>query len=1095
MSTQVINMERYASDITVDSGHIDGSSRKRVKIGEVDVKEFQPGSIIKIRLENFVTYELTEFNLSPSLNMIIGPNGSGKSTFVCAVCLGLAGRPEYIGRSKKVEDFIKNGQDRSVIEIILKNSDRVEGISEVHLDTKTIKITRVIMRQKKKSDYMINDRSVPESTVKKLISQINIQLDNLCQFLSQERVEEFARLKSDKLLVETVRSIDPKLLETLDLLKDLQTEEIDTQKDVQVKTQRLEELKSEKEKLEDSVRAFKEFEKKKNEVEIHTQLLPYVKVKDHKEKLQTFRRDYEEAKKQLKSLLKDKKPFSDAKKSLVRNVEDTDVKREAKEEEFKKAKMKVKKLFDELGTIKDDIIKKKNQNDYYKGRTKKLRTAIEETKQDIKEKQESLDQIELPDPNIFDELTSQRNNLIRQEAEINDRLLEINSKASAISHEMKTIQGQAETRSRSLNTSDRIGVLDQNDDLRDVKDAVQYIRSKPEMMSKVLEPPIMAVSVTNPRMAPYLAQCVDYNTCKAFTIIDSQTYELFSNDILKQFKVNLRELTYTDLTPPMPIDELKSLGFDGYLSDFVTGDSRVINMLSQFSKIHMIPVSVRQLSPDQLKALTVPNYKGEIKFKRIIHGNRIVDIKRSSYGAKQIFSVDSNIKDTKFYQVSTMSVEQSSRIKSDIQLLKNKYKEKQVVLDNLSREKNDEKSKRSNITSESDILGKKAYYMNEIRKNHSMAKVVIDSLETKLNQLRHEAKKDVTQKIKEVEAQISKQLNRESELVRSMVSIMNDVNQCQKELVTSEIYYFEAYNLDISMNDVIGFFNEREEELKKEYESKKQFIKEMRDTPEFQSWMQQIRSYNEQTRETLNDYAEKYESESNFTLKFIKNTIAKLESEISMLNNDESAIIIMGQVKKELESLDLVLPQQVGKLNTIREQVYSNRTELEPILDEIVQNISKSFARLFINVGSAGTVNLEKPHLFSDWKIKIMVKFRDVSQLKQLDSHTQSGGERAVSTVLYMIALQEFTTAPFRVVDEINQGMDPRNERIVHKAMVENACAENTSQYFLITPKLLTNLYYHENMRIHCVMAGSWIPSPIEKPEMVHFGQTSNYVF
>lgn len=48
-----------------------------------------------------------------------------------------------------------------------------------------------------------------------------------------------------------------------------------------------------------------------------------------------------------------------------------------------------------------------------------------------------------------------------------------------------------------------------------------------------------------------------------------------------------------------------------------------------------------------------------------------------------------------------------------------------------------------------------------------------------------------------------------------------------------------------------------------------------------------------------------------------------------------------------------------------------------------------------------------------------------------LDSHRQSGGERAVSTIFYLMALQSLARAPFRVVDEINQGMDPRNERCV----------------------------------------------------------------
>ena len=33
----------------------------------------------------------------------------------------------------------------------------------------------------------------------------------------------------------------------------------------------------------------------------------------------------------------------------------------------------------------------------------------------------------------------------------------------------------------------------------------------------------------------------------------------------------------------------------------------------------------------------------------------------------------------------------------------------------------------------------------------------------------------------------------------------------------------------------------------------------------------------------------------------------------------------------------------------------------------------------------------------------------------------QSGGERSVATVLYMLALQELSSSPFRCVDEINQ--------------------------------------------------------------------------
>lgn len=95
--------------------------------------------------------------------------------------------------------------------------------------------------------------------------------------------------------------------------------------------------------------------------------------------------------------------------------------------------------------------------------------------------------------------------------------------------------------------------------------------------------------------------------------------------------------------------------------------------------------------------------------------------------------------------------------------------------------------------------------------------------------------------------------------------------------------------------------------------------------------------------------------------------------------------------------------------------------------------------------------------------------------LQRLDQHRQSGGERAVSTIFYLMALQSMAQAPFRVVDEINQGMDPRNERMVHERMVEVACREHTSQYFLITPKLLSGLRYDERMRVHTIVSGEYV--------------------
>ena len=79
------------------------------------------------------------------------------------------------------------------------------------------------------------------------------------------------------------------------------------------------------------------------------------------------------------------------------------------------------------------------------------------------------------------------------------------------------------------------------------------------------------------------------------------------------------------------------------------------------------------------------------------------------------------------------------------------------------------------------------------------------------------------------------------------------------------------------------------------------------------------------------------------------------------------------------------------------------------------------------------------------------------------------------------MALQQSAISPFRIVDEINQGMDPRNERLIHKLIVHAVAPQNTnmaaykshgSQYFLITPKLLLDLEYAEHTTLLCVLNG-----------------------
>lgn len=84
-----------------------------------------------------------------------------------------------------------------------------------------------------------------------------------------------------------------------------------------------------------------------------------------------------------------------------------------------------------------------------------------------------------------------------------------------------------------------------------------------------------------------------------------------------------------------------------------------------------------------------------------------------------------------------------------------------------------------------------------------------------------------------------------------------------------------------------------------------------------------------------------------------------------------------------------------------------------------------------------------------------------------------------MSTILYLIALQGVTVTPFRVVDEINQGMDPANERKVFEQLVVASCKEGTPQCFLLTPKLLPDLPFTQDITVLNIFNGALISDTV----------------
>lgn len=70
---------------------------------------YKSGSIVRVKMLNFLTYDECEVFPGPKLNVVIGPNGTGKSTLTHAICLACGGSTGDVGEEN--EHFFQNRCD------------------------------------------------------------------------------------------------------------------------------------------------------------------------------------------------------------------------------------------------------------------------------------------------------------------------------------------------------------------------------------------------------------------------------------------------------------------------------------------------------------------------------------------------------------------------------------------------------------------------------------------------------------------------------------------------------------------------------------------------------------------------------------------------------------------------------------------------------------------------------------------------------------------------------------------------------------------------------------------------------------------------
>ena len=188
------------------------------------------------------------------------------------------------------------------------------------------------------------------------------------------------------------------------------------------------------------------------------------------------------------------------------------------------------------------------------------------------------------------------------------------------------------------------------------------------------------------------------------------------------------------------------------------------------------------------------------------------------------------------------------------------------------------------------------------------------------------------------------------------------------------------------------------------------------------------------------------------------------QQKFDTLGSTDEAVLgaFLDECDSDLRHLKRIPEQTIADIEALKEKLGAAREEKDALertiankrheakklklkwmngVQELVENVNDKFGNMMATLGYNGEISLSqgKDDIdFSSYGIKIkvvfiklfaintiillQVRFRQGQDLQDLSKGTQSGGEKSVSTAVYMMALQEMTQVPFRCVDEINQG-------------------------------------------------------------------------
>ncbi|KAM5379648.1 hypothetical protein ACJZ2D_003842 [Fusarium nematophilum] len=1026
---------------------------------------FQPGAIVRVTVENFVTYEKAEFLPGPHLNMVIGPNGTGKSSLVCAICLGLGYSPKHLGRAGTAKEFVKHGKDTATIEIELYKRPK---------DHRNFVVKVQIRREQNTQKWWLNGKESNHKTVQSLMRKLKIQVDNLCQFLPQDRVVEFAACTPVDLLHETLRAAAPEeMLGWQKQLQDLHKDKKEMTEAVHTDSETLRNLENRQQGLQADVDRIREREEIQEQVKNLKSALVFSQYSEARAKHMEARDRKKKAERSLRRLEEESGPSLIAVNQKQEHVQKIAAAIPRKKSALKDAEDATKRLARNVITAGETLKEFENKLDSEQNGFDTKRRELAQSKQKITTLQADLkNQPEEFNPADFNQKIRGEEHTLREvegeQRDISAQSETIKARGRALNAEIR----QVEENVKSLETQQGQQVNFMKKHFPDLATGWDWIQEhQGEFEQEVFGPPMISCSIKDERYSDQVQSLLQGDDFTCFTAQTKNDYRKLTDQLYRVLSLSVVIRTcaqpLSGFQRPVSASEAADMGLDGFAIDFLEGPDPVLAMLCAEKRLHQSGVSLKDHDDAQYERLA---NSGRVN--SWAAGKQSFTVRRRrEYGPQAMTAITKNIQPGSFWTSQPVDAQEKqelskrlTELRGERDVLKDEFRTCQGKIQAIDDQKQSIQDSIARLKNEKNTLQK------EYQKWQSLPEKI--ESEERSKEAHEQAMRDSRQRMTDIRYEWDEAVVRRAQMVLRHKESIERIRGAYYAVLEAEMSLLEA-------QDDLARLKERNSHIMEQLEVEREALREAteasnRAREEGQRLTEAVQQVVDGAPENQDLFRQLCEGKNPDEMQM---EIDAEEAKLELIHAANPNVIREFEKRaQEIAQLTRRMEGARGKLESRAQEIDELMSKWEPRLDELVSKINDAFAYNFEQISCAGEIRVHKPEDFDAWALDIMVRFRENETLQQLTAHRQSGGERAVSTIFFLMALQSMAQSPFRVVDEINQGMDPRNERMVHERMVEIACSEHSSQYFLITPKLLTGLRYDPKMRVLCIASGEHMP-------------------